>query len=203
MSPPRTTLPRLDAYLAALPRGLASHPACLAKGALVRNAFEDVPAIASRAAELPPELGQLLREPPLGGEWVPEVHFVALFHAVNDLLGLDPAAATLRARERNRVLFESATYRILMAVFSPATLMRFAGKRWDNFHRGSTLEVAGAADDGVRVVLGYPMALFDAPVLEAFGQSFAAALELSGARNPETQIERMSGMECRYRMIWE
>ncbi|MFO0580709.1 MAG: hypothetical protein U0229_00405 [Anaeromyxobacter sp.] len=202
MSSPRPPLPRVDAYLAGLPAGFASHPGCLAKGAVVRNAFDDVPGLDALAVALPPELAQLVQEPPLAGEWIPEVQFVALVHAIADVLGLDDAAAAARNRARSRTLFDSPTYRILMAVFSPAALVRFSGKRWSNFHRGSTLEVSGASDDGVRFVLDFPTALFDLRALGMFAQAFAAALELSGGRSPDVLIEEAGPTRCRYRAIW-
>ncbi|MFT3915703.1 MAG: hypothetical protein QM704_16780 [Anaeromyxobacteraceae bacterium] len=202
MSSPRPPLPRVDAYLAGLPDGFASHPGCLAKGAVVRNAYEDVPDHAALADALPPELAPLVREPPLAGEWVPEVQLVALVHGVADVLGLDDAAAAARIRARNRVLFDSPTYRILMAVFSPATLVRFSGKRWNNFHRGSALDVSGVSDDGVRFTLSFPAALFDARVLALYAQAFAAALELSGARSPDVLVEEAGPTRCRYRAVW-
>jgi hypothetical protein len=196
-------LPRMAAYIAGLPGGLSAHPGCLAKGALVRSIVGDRPEIAKRAGELPREVGRLLEEPPLAGEWIPEAHFVALFHAVNDLLELDDAAVLVRARSRNRALFESPAYRILMAVLSPASLLRFAGKRWDNFHRGTFLEMAGTSDDGVRVVVRFPQGLFDRVVLLAFGQAFAAALELSGARSPDVVLEHVEAEAGHYRAVWD
>ena len=197
-----TRLPRFAAYLAALPGGLAAYPDCIAKGALIRTTVDDQPGLVSRAAELPRELARLLLDPPLAGEWLPEAHFVALFHAHNDLLGLDEVGVQARSRERNRLLFESPAYRILMAVLSPATLLRFAGKRWENFHRGTRLEVSGASDDGVRAVLRFPRNLFDRLVLLAYGQSFAAALELSGAREPVVHLERVEPESGHFRVVW-
>jgi hypothetical protein len=199
--PPSPGFPHVEAYLARA-GGLDAHPLCLAKGALVRNAFEDRPELRARAGELPHGLGRLLADPPLAGEWIPEVHFVAFFHAVNDLLGLDDAGALARSRSRNRALFDSPTYRILMAVLSPMSLMRFAGKRWDTFHRGSQLEMSGAADDGVRVVVRFPPGLFDPLVLAAFGTAFAAALELSGGRSPEVKLERVEAGAGHFRAVW-
>jgi hypothetical protein len=200
--PHRAAFPRLEAYLAAVPGGLDGHPQCLAKGALVRNAFEDRPELRGRAGELPHGLGHFLVEPPLAGEWIPEVHFVALFHALNDLLALDDAGVLARARSRNRALFDSPTYRILMAVLSPMSLLRFAGKRWDTFHRGSELEVSGASDDGVRVRVSFPPGLFDPLVLAAFGTAFAAALDLSGARGPLVTLERVDPGAGHFRAVW-
>jgi hypothetical protein len=199
---PDSKLPRFAAYLAGLPGGLAAYPDCLAKGALVRTTIDDRPELVKRVGELPRELGRLMVEPPLAGEWLPEAHFVALFHAHNDMLGLDEVGVLARSRARNRLLFESPAYRILMAVLSPATLLRFSGKRWANFHRGTQLEVSGASDDGVRVVLRFPPRLFDRLVLLAFGQAFAAALELSGAHDPVAHLERVEAESGLFRVVW-
>jgi hypothetical protein len=200
--PPATRLPRLAAYLAALPGGLAAYPDCIAKGALVRAAVDHRTDLRGWAAWLPPELGRLLLDLPLAGEWIPEAHFVALFHAQADLLGLDEVAVLARSRERSRRLFESPAYRILMAVLSPVTLLRFSGRRWENFHRGTRLEVGGTSDDGVRVVLRFPPGLFDRLVLLAFGQAFAAALELSGAHDPVAHLERQEAESGHFRLVW-
>jgi len=199
---PTAGLPRLASYLAALPGGLDAHPGCLAKGALVRNAFQDHLEVKARAAELPHALTRLLVDPPLAGEWIPEVHFVALFHALNDLLGLDDAAVLVRARSRNRTLFEGPTYRILMAVLSPMSLLRFAGKRWATFHRGSDLVVDGAVDEGVRVRVTFPAGLFDPLILSAFGTAFEAALELSGARAPRVRLDHVEPGIGHYLAVW-
>jgi len=199
---PTAGQPRVSAYLAGLPGGLDAHPGCLAKGAVVRNLFQDHLELRARAAELPQALGRLLADPPLAGEWIPEVHFVALFHALNDLLGLDDAAVLVRARSRNRTLFEGPTYRILMAVLSPMSLLRFAGKRWSTFHRGTDLVVDGATDDGVRVHVTFPPGLFDPLILSAFGTAFEAALELSGARAPRVRLARVEKGSGHYLAVW-
>ncbi len=190
---------RLDRYLAGLPAGLDSHPEALAKGSLVRNALEDRldPDLLAR---LPPKLGRLASEPPMAGEWVPEVHFVALYLALSD--AMSEAEIYAWARERNRVLFQSSPYRILMEVASPGMLVRSAAQRWANWHRGSQLSVEGVADDGVRVFLRFPDDLFDPVMIRVFGQAFTAALDTANVPSPDVSVLSEGRGFARYLARW-
>jgi hypothetical protein len=193
---------RLDSYLSRLPGGLDAHPACRAKGSLVRNLVDDV-AAQLVLAELPAPLRSLAEDPPVETEWVPEVHFVALLLALADHRALTDLQTLAWVRERNRLMFASPLYRMLIAVASPASLLRIGAGRWANFHRGSTLEVEGIADDGVRVVLRYPPGLFDRLLLRIFAESFGVALELSRGRDPRVRLEEERPGFARYRGTWE
>ncbi len=178
---------RLDRYLAGLPAGLDSHPEALAKGSLVRNALEDqlVPDLLAR---LPPKLRRLASEPPMAGEWVPEVHFVALYLAITDARAMAETEVYAWARQRNQALFQSSPYRILMQVSSPGMLVRSATQRWANWHRGSQLSVEGVADDGVRILLRFPDDLFDPVMIRVFGQAFLAALDTARVPSPDVSV---------------
>lgn len=151
---------------------------------------------------LPAPLRALAAEPPVGSEWIPEVHFDALLLAVSDALGLDDAQVLAWSRDRNRALFRSPAYRMLMAVAAPSQLLRFAGARWANWHRGSTLDVEGISDDGVTLLLRAPRALFDPLVVRVFGEAFVAALELAGAASPAVAVAEEAAGRVRYRASW-
>jgi hypothetical protein len=194
-------LARLERYLAGLPGGLDAHPEAQAKGSLVRSALEGQP-VAELIAGLPGPLQRLATDPPIGSEWVPEAHFGALLLALADRRGLTDDEVCAWARARNRALFESPAYRILMTVMSPAALVRFAGRRWENWHRGTRLDVEGAADEGVRLELVYPAGLFDALLLRVYGEAFAAALELSNAAFPDVAVEVIAPGSARYLVRW-
>jgi hypothetical protein len=193
--------PRVERYLSAIPRGLDGFPECQAKGALVRNLLERQP-LDEVTARLAPPLRRLAEDPPVGSEWIPEVLFSALLLAVADARGLTDVEVLSWSRERNRALFRSAAYRILMAVAAPAQLIRFAGARWANWHRGSTLEVEAIADDGVRCVLRHPPFLFDSTLHRVYAQAFLAALELAHAPNPSVHVATESTELVRYRAAW-
>lgn len=192
----------MERYLAGLPGGLDAHPECLAKGALVRNLLEHQPLVARLVARFPEPLRRLATEPPVGSEWVPEVHFAALLLAVADARELTSAQLLAWTRDRNRSLFRSPAYRLLMAVASPAVLLRLAGGRWGNWHRGTTLEVLGISDDGVRVALGFPEGLFDTTLARVYAEAFTAALELANARRPRVELVEEGPGFARYHASW-
>ncbi len=194
-------LDRVEQYLSALPAGLDSFPEARAKGSLVRNALEGGP-VEELVARLPPPLRRLASDLPMAGEWIPEVHFVALFLALTDVRSMTEAQIYAWTRERNRAMFSSATYRILMAVASPGALLRFAGLRWSNWHRGSRLDVDGIADEGVRFGLTFPAGLFGPVMLRVFAAAFAAALDVARAPAPEVLVVGEGNGFARYLARW-
>ncbi len=194
-------LVRLERYLAGVPDGLDGHATAQAKGSLVRNTIETLP-LPEIVPFLPERVRRLATDPPMAGEWIPEVHFVALFLSIADIRGLDDAEVWTWARERNRVLFQSAAYRLLMSVSSPGSLIRYAGLRWSNWHRGSRLEVEGVADDGVRFSLAFPEGLFEAVMVRVFAEAFGAALEMAHTPTPEIVVLGEGRGFARYLARW-
>lgn len=194
-------LPRLRRYLAGLPEGLLAHPACVAKGGLVRNLLDGQP-LAEMLPHLPEPLRRLAADPPVGSEWIPEVQFGALLLAVADLRGLDDRALHTWTRARNRALFLGPAYRYLMEVHSPASLLRAAGPRWATFHRGSTLEVEGIEDRGVGVALRFPAGLFGPALVRVYAEALAAALEVANAAEPLVEVVEERADLARYRARW-
>ena len=180
-------LVRLDRWLAGVPRGLDSYPEVRAKGALLRNVLEGQP-LSELVGRLPAPLRVHVEEPPLAGDWVPEAHLAGLILSIADLRRLTDGELRAWIRERNRALFRSPAYKILMAVVSPGAMLRSAARRWEYWHRGTSLEVEGVADDGVRAVLRFPPGLFDGTMLCVFAGAFAAALEVARAADPEVTV---------------
>ena len=194
-------LVRLQAYLASLPGGPSAHPECQAKGILVRMLVAEE-CYAGAAPKLPEPFRRMVEEPPIGSEWIPEVHYQALQYALADTAGLNDDAILAGVRARHRRMFESPTYRMLMVGSSPAHLLRAADLRWANWHRGSSLEVEGIADDGVRLVVRFPRGIFDGLQLRVFAESFLAALDLAQARAPRVDILEAGAGFARYRAAW-
>lgn len=194
-------LERMERYVAGLPDGLDSYPECLAKGSVLRSTLLQQP-VEQIAARLPAPLRLLVTDPPVDSEWLSEARFVAIYHAVADVRGYSDADVQSWSRDRNRVLFRNPAYRILMAVSSPATLLRGAAMRWANWHRGSTLEVDGILDVGVRATLRFPPGLFDDLMLKSFGEAFVAGLELARAKAPASTVELVEPGAARYLVSW-
>lgn len=194
-------LERMERYLAGVPGGLEGHPEAQAKGSLVRSALEDQP-LGALAGVVPAALRNLVTEPPIGSEWVPETHFTALMYAIADLRRLSDDELRAWARDRNRALFRSPAYKILMAVVSPGAMVRFAGRRWANWHRGTELQVEGIDDDGVALTLRFPDGLFDVLALTVYAEAFCAALEMANARSPAVTLEGHGKDFARYLARW-
>lgn len=192
--------PSYDRYVAGLPGGLAAYPEAQAKGSIVRSLIEAQPEALHRA--LPEPVRALAVDPPIDSDWVPEAHVAALIHAIGEIRGYTASELGAWARACNRTLFASPLYRILMAVASPEALLRHAGRRWTNFHRGSTLCFDGFSDDGVRLTLRFPGTLFDGVVLRTFAEAFAAALEANHVREPLVHVEVRGPGFARYLARW-
>lgn len=194
-------LPRVEAFVAGLKGGIDAHPTCVAKGSLVRNLLEGQPAEAL-ASGLPPSVRRLALDPPVGSEWIPEAYLTALYLGLADVRGWRDEDLLAFARDRNRALFRSSAYRFLMEAVSPAMLMRFGSQRWANFHRGTTLEQEGVADEGVRFILRFPEGLFPPLMLAVYAQAFVAALELARARFPDVRVEACDACSARFLATW-
>lgn len=192
--------PSFERYVAGLSGGLDAFPAAQAKGSIIRSVTEGQPDEVLR--RLPEPVRALALDPPIDSDWIPEVHFAALVHAVAEARAYSGPEFCAWLRACNRTLFASPLYRILMTVVSPEAMLRHAGKRWGNFHRGSTLDLDGFADDGARVTLRFPEGLFDPLVLRGFAEAFAAALEAAHARDPVVLIEARGPGFARYLARW-
>ena len=84
---------------------------------------------------------------------------------------------------RNRALFTSPVYRVLMSVASPEALLRHAGPALGELApRHARSGSRAFADEGVGVTLAFPVGLFDGLLVAAYGAAFAAALEVAHAQ---------------------
>lgn len=192
--------PSFHRYVASLPGGLDAYPGAQAKGALVRSVLLDHPAEALRA--LPQPLRSWVDDPPLDNDWVSEAALCALIHAVAEARGWRESAVLEWTRERSRDLMSSPLYRTLMLAETPEAMLRHAGIRWANFHRGSTLSFLGFSDDGARLGLAFPKGVYDGLLRRACGGVFRAALELAHAGRPVVTIEEEGDGFARYCARW-
>jgi hypothetical protein len=189
-----------ERYVAGLPGGLAAHPGAQVKGSVVRNLLEEQPP--ELLARIPVQLQRLVKDPPIDSDWVPETYLGALIHAIGEARGLDERELLGWIRARNRALFSGPIYRMLMMVVSPEAMARHAGRRWGNFHRGTTLELEGYSDDGVRLVLAFPPGVFDRLLLKVYAEAYAAALEAAHAKDPAVLVEASGVGFARYLARW-
>ena len=162
-------LARLERYVAALPGGLDAYPDAQAKGSLVRQRARG--SAREGAARARPAAAPAPRRGPAGRERVGPRGALRGAPARRRGRGRDERRRRLHlvARPQPRALREPRL-QILMSVMSPAAMVRFAGRRWENWHRGTRLDLLGAADEGVSFELVFPPGLFDALMLRSSGR---------------------------------
>lgn len=191
----------MEAYLAALPKGVHAHPECLHKGSVVRQVLKAFPI--DRLPRLPEPIQKLIDEPPLPSSWVREVHAIALYLAICDAhFETDDSYVTFSANF-NRKLLQGPLYRVLMWVATPNRLMNHAGMRWGALHRGSTLKVEPAGERQARGRVSYPTELFPLLLLRCFATAFQAAIEGSGGKNVRLEMRHRDPLQAEYDVFWE
>lgn len=177
-SDPAAALPRVDAYLARLPAGAASHPGCVAKAAMLRRALEQRPLSRAHLAALPSPVAQLASCPPLDGDWVPDVALACVLLAIADAYVLTDDAYLSWMRALNVRMF-TTLFRTIVATVPPDVLVRSAAERWGIFHRGSALTVLESGRRAATVQLSFPPRLFHGLALRHFVAVFEAVLDLT------------------------
>jgi serine/threonine protein kinase len=169
---------RLSSYLGTLPRGLDSHPQCTMHGAalrffLARHPLDD--------DELPEQvlasLATLARADP-EDPWIAEVPARVLLAAIYDrhIRSLRTWDTLWFAIARSRFTRQFLGF---TATGNGRALAGALAGLWNDFHRGSRLELT-PTEDGLALVLGYPSELLD-PLAHAEAlQMVSAGLQLCG-----------------------
>lgn len=186
--------PRLARYLRGLPEGLASHADCTSKASGYRSLIDTFDFGPDRE-HLPAPMVALIDDPVPVSAWIPSTIYNAFFMvAVDRHFGGKETDATEWYHELRAKMFRSPLYRVLMVVVSPRSIFKSAGRRWENFHRGTTLEIEYDMDDATwaRGTLGYPQNLQTPLTVEMLTQGLRAALEAAGAKDIEWEIESVT-----------
>lgn len=196
------SLPLLAGYLESLPRGLDSYPDYQQKASVYRQTFHRRTS-AMLAPLLPPPLARLLTEPLPISAWLPEVHANALFVALYETHYKDEEAFLRDGRETGRRLFTGPLYKILMALTSPALVVRRANTGWTAMHRGIALDARLAGDKAATVHLTFPRGLTPRVAALSYASAFHAALEAAGAKRVECALARHTAEEALYDATWK
>jgi hypothetical protein len=190
----------MEAYLAALPRGLAAYPSCQQKSAILRT-FMTAEIAHHIEGALPPELRGLVTHPPPVTAWIPEVQATALYLAGRDAMGSDEEYVEM-AYVLNRKLLSGVLYRALFAFVSPTRVLTGAASRWGQLHRGTDLRALKVTDtDAVLRLTGPPNHIPQVLAL-AYGTAFRAVLELTGGRSVVVTCRRDGPEGCTYLAGW-
>ncbi|MBC8070181.1 MAG: hypothetical protein IAG13_17740 [Deltaproteobacteria bacterium] len=179
--------PRLAAYLAGLPDGLASWPEIRAKGSMVRAALRVRPIALEPQAEVLPRLRELIEHPPLDSMWMTEVEYCALSLLVADLHDLDDAGFCRFWYDVMSSLVRSRLYSVMLRWVSAPTLLRSTAARWGTFHRGTELRGV-AIGDGLQLDLSFPSGLLPQPFIDGYTSVWQAMIDHSSSRGAVAQL---------------
>ena len=172
-------MPRTTAWLEGLPQGLDSYPECQVKGSLLRRLVKSQ-SLQPHLSLLPSELLEWFRTPPLVSAWVPEVHMFAMLHALRDLVYDEPTLHAFVSSGIQRMI-SSPLYKIMFLVVTPTRLLYGIGRRWDQFHRGTTM-TATDLGDVIDVHVEHPPCLYSPTIRGLTAATFLTAVTAAGGR---------------------
>jgi hypothetical protein len=193
--------PRLAAYLASLPAGIASYPEAEARASLLTTAFESRRPILD-AGGLPPEVLSLFRRPPLPSAWITQVHFRAAMLALADMhFGSDEAYVDW-IHELNRRLYDKPFMKVIRALVSQGRVVSTFCSRWSSFHRGVTCRCDALSGKMAIVSLTYPAHLLNRIQGRTFAISLLAALEIVERRAASAVLTEHTPERCVVAASW-
>ena len=191
--------PAIEHYLAELPDGLASYPECQVKGSALRSMLD---LIGPSEAVALPFVHDYLEAGVLPNVWYPEVHFSVLALAGRSLVFPSDTAFLDRVFDANLEMFRSKLYYRLMALLSPAGILKRGPMSWAQFHRGSRFVLHSVGDRTGEASLEFPPRLLGSLQARVFAKAFEAALHFNGATDAKLEVESLSATEIRYRATW-
>ncbi|MFT3709059.1 MAG: serine/threonine-protein kinase [Archangium sp.] len=194
--------PLLTAFLNGLPEGLESHPQMQQKGSIVQTFLEGVP-IHQHLTGLPPQLVELAKRPPLPSVWISEVKAAALFLACADLCFPSPDAWLDFAYRANKKIIEGPLYAVLFRMLGVKRIVKVVAGRWEQFHRGTKLEVVHFEDRSGTLRLESPANGTPLLFAQAHGTAFRASVEMVGAKNVVVTCTQSSPTVFDYRCTWD
>jgi serine/threonine protein kinase len=168
---------RMSIYLGTLPRGLDSHPQCSMHGGVLRFALARYPLDKELPEQVLASLEYLARadsEDP----WIAEVPARVLLAAIHDRHIHSQRAwdalwfAVGRARFTRQFLG-------FTAMGDKSTLAGSLARLWNDFHRGTRLELT-PIEGGLALVLAYPNGMLDALAHAEVLQVVSAGLQMCG-----------------------
>ena len=192
--------PRLSDYVRRLPRGLDSYPDVVIKALPMRKALSDKPLPPDPA--LPEPILRLLTMPLLASTWVSSATVHGMLCALADHHRMSDDQYVEWALVQNRRMMEEKIYHGLLALASPALLLRGASSRWSTFHRGIELVVEPTADREVSAVLRFPSFLLSEMLVRGLAAGIQAALEASRAKDLRFSVDAITDRSARLSASW-
>jgi hypothetical protein len=192
--------PRLAEYVARLPEGLRSFPECRAKASLLRALLEargDRPLPGAG----PPELLNLLSEPPTPNVWISEVHFVAIHYLLADTDRASEKEVIEMTYRASRSLTESRMYSALAKVASPGIMFRGAVTSWGLIHRGVRLTAKSTSGHASAWLL-HPPHLYPRVAHVSAGEGFRAVIEAANGQAVVVTLRESRPDGAEYEARW-
>jgi len=192
--------PALAEYLGKLPAGLASYPAALTKGILLRSAVSGH-YFHSSWHDLPAEIASAMKTPPLPTSWLSTVLTDAVFCAVADTFYPTKEAVVKWNFDRTIGLARVPMYSSLAKLAGLDRFVRAAVKVHALFQRGTDLKVDLRGSEAT-VRLEHPPHLHGGLNHLSNEGVFRAALESSGARKATVELVESTPTFARYECRW-
>jgi hypothetical protein len=184
MTMPSNELPTLQQYIAELPNGWASYPACRASAQMiaslvVHGAFDELEG-------MPLPVSTTLHVSP-DDEVAEVVNVGSLLAILDGVFGGDAERFLTWATEGSAQRMTTMRF-AAMRGHSAARLIAELPRVWSTYHHGTTLRVTELKDETSRMVLDYPPGLFPSVFLEYFARSVAVALIRVDAPQPVVTV---------------
>lgn len=198
--------PGCAAYIASLPQGLESYPQCTMVAEALQVQRSILPQM-DQLTGLPAPLQQLIKPFP-ADQWVPEVHAIAVGHAIRDALFTRDEDHAKFIEQLNEQLLNRPLYRALFRLLSPQLLVMGAARRWNTLHRGTTLEadptpVVQSGRRRIRAIFTFPPRLMDAFVVERYSRACLVAVRLSGGKNAIWEPGAVTDTRGEFSLTWD
>jgi len=201
LSSPR--YPHVVEYLEALPKGAASYPQCLDKGSGTQRLLK-IRNPRPTPGSLPDEIARFIATAPVASAWIPTVVAESITLAIRDEFFSSDDDFWYWLKTTVRSLFRSPIYRVMLALASPGRLLASIQNRWEQFHRGSTLQIVDRpTPKSVVMRMRFPPRLYLALTLRNYAVSFAAAAEVARGRNVKVELGDFDETSALFAGSWE
>lgn len=191
--------PRLDEYIAGLPKGLDSFPECQTKGSLFRASLEHRPL---SSGDLPDDLDSRLRElverAPTASAWRPSVEYFALSLLVADVYEMSEGEFGRYWYEVMKDLATSKLYAVLLRFITPSRLLKITASGWDKFHRGWSAE-SSRRPSGIEIRLEHPAGLLPELCVRGYPQVWQAIVDVSARPDALARLVSAEDTRATYR----
>jgi len=196
--------PRAHAYVAQLPQGLDSYPACRAKHDAIELLLERSDELLKDPSLPEPVLAALNGRP---GSWHPDAVVMAITLMARDRIFASDTEYMTFTYQSSSALFDRIIYRALMKLMSPTLLVMGSARRWTTFRSGTQLRSVGSKKVGRRmtgeVILSHPPGLFPDLFLHSLCHTFRAALDLSRGKGVEVRLGVQQAEQTQYHLAWD